>query len=43
MHYFVIEIQNRADGVDNVHPTEAGYQKMALEVANQINCWQNGE
>lgn len=28
---------------DNVHPTEAGYQKMALEVANQINCWQNGQ
>ena len=27
---------------DNVHPTAAGYQKMALEVINQINCWQNG-
>lgn len=27
---------------DNVHPTPAGYQKMALEVVNQINCWQNG-
>lgn len=27
---------------DNVHPTVAGYQKMALEVVNQINCWQNG-
>ena len=27
---------------DNVHPTYAGYQKMALEVVNQINCWQNG-
>lgn len=27
---------------DNVHPTTAGYQKMALEVINQINCWQNG-
>jgi len=27
---------------DNVHPTDAGYQKMALEVVNQINCFQNG-
>lgn len=27
---------------DNVHPTSLGYQKMALEVINQINCWQNG-
>jgi lysophospholipase L1-like esterase len=27
---------------DNVHPTSAGYAKMALEVVNQINCWQNG-
>ena len=26
---------------DNVHPTVAGYQKMALEVVNQINAWQN--
>lgn len=27
---------------DNVHPTIGGYQKMALELVNQINCWQNG-
>ncbi len=28
---------------DNVHPTNAGFEKMAKEVINQINCWQNGE
>ena len=27
---------------DNVHPTDAGFEKMAMEVINQINCWQNG-
>lgn len=27
---------------DGVHPKAAGYAKMALEVINQINCWQNG-
>ena len=27
---------------DNVHPTNDGYEKMGLEVCNQINCWQNG-
>ena len=26
---------------DNVHPTTAGYEKMAMEIINQINCWQN--
>lgn len=26
---------------DNVHPTVAGYEKMGLEIVNQINCWQN--
>lgn len=26
---------------DNVHPTNDGYEKMALEVVNQINNWQN--
>ena len=30
------------DILDNVHPKVAGYEKMALEVVNQINCWQNG-
>lgn len=27
---------------DNVHPTNAGFEKMAKEIINQINCWQNG-
>ena len=27
---------------DNVHPTNDGFRKMAMEVINQINCWQNG-
>ena len=27
---------------DNVHPTNDGFEKMAKEVINQINCWQNG-
>lgn len=31
-----------SDISDNVHPTAVGYEKMALEVVNQINCWQNG-
>lgn len=26
---------------DNVHPNNNGYEKMGLEVCNQINCWQN--
>ena len=26
---------------DDVHPTTDGYEKMALEVINQINNWQN--
>lgn len=30
------------DIMDDVHPTNAGYEKMAMEVINQINCWQNG-
>ena len=30
------------DIADTVHPTQDGYGKMALEVVNQINCWQNG-
>ena len=28
---------------DNVHPTDGGYAKMALEVVNQINHWQNSD
>lgn len=28
---------------DNVHPTDAGYGKMALEIINQINHWQNND
>jgi lysophospholipase L1-like esterase len=31
-----------SDILDNVHPTVTGYEKMAMEVINQINCWQNG-
>lgn len=27
---------------DNVHPTNDGYTKMAMEVINQINCWNAG-
>lgn len=27
---------------DNVHPNQGGYNKMALEIINQINVWQNG-
>lgn len=27
---------------DNVHPNPDGYEKMALEIVNVINCWQNG-
>ena len=27
---------------DNVHPTNDGYEKMGLEIINQINVWQNG-
>ena len=30
------------DIADTVHPTQDGYCKMAMEVINQINCWQNG-
>lgn len=30
------------DIADTVHPTQDGYSKMAMEVINQINCWQNG-
>lgn len=26
---------------DHVHPITIGYEKMGLEVVNQINCWQN--
>ena len=28
---------------DAIHPTAAGFEKMALEVVNQINHWQNGD
>lgn len=26
---------------DDVHPTQAGYTKIGMEVVSQINCWQN--
>lgn len=29
------------DITDDVHPTATGYEKMAMEVVSQINCWQN--
>lgn len=32
-----------ADINDNVHPTSTGYEKMALEIVNQLNHWQNGD
>lgn len=32
-----------SDIYDNVHPNAGGYEKMALEIANQINHWQNGD
>lgn len=28
---------------DNVHPTDGGYEKMGMEVINQINNWHNGQ
>lgn len=37
---FVI-LDPESDISDNVHPTTVGYEKMANEVVNQINCWQN--
>lgn len=27
---------------DNVHPTNAGFAKMGMEVINQVNCWNAG-
>ena len=29
------------DIYDTVHPKQAGYEKMALEIVNQVNCWLN--
>lgn len=34
-------LNSNTDIRDNVHPTKDGYEKMGLEVCNQINCWQN--
>ena len=39
--YCHLILNSATDIRDNVHPTSAGYEKMALEVVNQINCWQN--
>jgi hypothetical protein len=40
--YCHLILDPESDIRDNVHPTDAGYYKMAMEVINQINCWQNG-
>ena len=40
--YCHLVVNPETDVRDNVHPTNAGYQKMGLEICNQINCWQNG-
>lgn len=37
--HLILDPEN--DISDNVHPNSTGYGKMALEVINQINCWQN--
>lgn len=39
--YCHMVLDSATDIRDNVHPTDAGYAKMAMEVINQINCWQN--
>ena len=36
--HLILDPEN--DISDDVHPTTAGYQKMAAEVVSQINCWQ---
>lgn len=40
--YVHLILDPATDISDTVHPNATGYQKMALEVVNQINCWQNG-
>lgn len=40
--YCHLILDPETDISDNVHPTILGYEKIALEVVNQINCWQNG-
>jgi len=40
--YVHLVLDPDADISDNVHPTATGYNKMAMEIINQINCWQNG-
>ena len=40
--YCHLSLDPDTDILDNVHPTVTGYEKMAMEIVNQINCWQNG-
>ena len=40
--YCHLILNPESDINDNIHPNATGYSKMALEVVNQINCWQNG-
>lgn len=39
--YCHLILDPETDIADSVHPTTTGYNKMAMEVINQINCWQN--
>ena len=41
--YCHIILDPSSDIFDNVHPNATGYEKMALEIANQINHWQNDD
>ena len=40
--YCHLILDANTDISDNVHPNADGFTKMALEIINQINCWQNG-
>jgi hypothetical protein len=40
--YCHLILDANTDISDNVHPNAGGFTKMALEIINQINCWQNG-
>lgn len=39
--YCHLILDPNTDISDNVHPTAAGYEKMAKEIINQVNCWLN--
>lgn len=40
--YSHLVLDPTSDINDHVHPTNAGFEKLAKEIINQINCWQNG-